>query len=263
MRKKIVAGNWKMNLGQEEASALVGELKDKIDSHNNRKKSQANGMPEVILFPPYPYLTRTVDVFGHYENVHVGAQNCHHEEKGAYTGEVSAGMIKSTGASHVIIGHSERRSQFGEDDKLLASKTSQALKNGLTPVFCCGEVLEEREKGDHFKVVADQIREGLFWMDKSQLGNAVIAYEPVWAIGTGKTATPEQAQEMHAHIRKLIADTYNEDVANDMSILYGGSCNAKNAAELFSNPDVDGGLIGGASLKPDDFFHIILALEEA
>jgi len=260
MRKKIVAGNWKMNLGLEEARKLVGELKVKIDHQKDSLPNHAQGMPEVVLFPPFPYLTRMVDVFTNYAGVSVGAQNCHHEEEGAFTGEVAARMIKSVGASHVIIGHSERRSQFGEDDQLLATKTGQALKNGLTPVFCCGELLPDRENNQHFQVVADQLQKGLFWMDDQQLGHAVIAYEPVWAIGTGKTASPEQAQEMHAYIRKLIADTYNQEVADNMSILYGGSCNAKNAADLFSNPDVDGGLIGGASLKPGDFFEIILAL---
>lgn len=260
MRKKIVAGNWKMNLGLEEARALVGELKVKIDHHMDSLNNHDQGMPDVVFFPPFPYLTRIVDVFTTYKGVSVGAQNCHHEEEGAFTGEVSARMIKSVGASHVIIGHSERRSQFGEDDRLLATKTKQALKNGLTPVFCCGEVLSDRENNHHFPVVADQLQKGLFWMDDHQLSHAVIAYEPVWAIGTGKTASPEQAQEMHAYIRKLIADTYSQEVADNMSILYGGSCNAKNADELFSNPDVDGGLIGGASLKAQDFFEIILAL---
>ncbi len=261
MRKKIVAGNWKMNLSLEEARALVAELKVKIDQHNDSLRAQEEGLPEVVIFPPFPYLTRIAEVFSHYEGVSVGAQNCHYEEQGAFTGEVSAFMLQSVGASHVIIGHSERRSQFEEDDKLLAEKTRQALKNGLTPVFCCGEVLSDRENDNHFKVVADQLLNGLFWMDEKQLQKAVIAYEPVWAIGTGKTATPEQAQQMHAYIRKLVADTYNPDVASEMTILYGGSCNAKNAADLFSNQDVDGGLIGGASLKPDDFFSIIMALQ--
>ncbi len=261
MRKKIVAGNWKMNLSLDESKALVSELKVKIDNHRDATAAKDATMPEVLIFPPYPYLTRVLDVFSHYEGVFVGAQNCRHEEQGAFTGEVSALMIQSAGGSHVIIGHSERRSQFGEDDSLLASKTRQALKNNLTPVFCCGENLSDREKGNHFKVVADQLLNGLFWMDERQLRKTVVAYEPVWAIGTGKTATPEQAQEMHAYIRKLLADTYDQKLADDVSILYGGSCNAKNAAELFSNPDVDGGLIGGASLKPDDFFQIIMALQ--
>ncbi len=260
MRKKIVAGNWKMNLGLEEAKALVSELKVKIDHQKDSLQSHGQKLPEVVLFPAFPYITRVVDIFTTYEGVSVGAQNCHHEEEGAFTGEVAARMIKTVGASHVIIGHSERRSQFREDDQLLAAKTKQALKNGLTPVFCCGEVLPDRENNQHFQVVADQLQKGLFWMDDQQLAHAVIAYEPVWAIGTGKTASPGQAQEMHAYIRKLIADSYNQELADKMSILYGGSCNAKNAADLFSNPDVDGGLIGGASLKPADFFEIILAL---
>ncbi len=259
MRKKIVAGNWKMNLSLEEAKALVSELKVKIDNYRN--SSEGREMPQVVLFPPFPYLTRVADVFVNYDQVFLGAQNCHNEDQGAYTGEVSAMMIRSAGASHVIIGHSERRSQFGEGGIVLAEKTRQALKNGLTPVFCCGEKLPEREKNAHFKVVADQLLEGLFWMHKDQLSKVVIAYEPVWAIGTGKTATPDQAQEMHAYIRKLLADTYDQGLADEMSILYGGSCNAKNAADIFRNSDVDGGLIGGASLKPDDFFSIITALK--
>lgn len=257
MRKNIVAGNWKMNLNLEEAKSLVGELKVKLDQLKTGIVGDNSYIPEVILFPPYVYVTRILDIFTGYQGLSVGAQNCHHKEHGAFTGEVSAHMIRSVGATHVIIGHSERRSQFGEDDLLLADKVKQALKNGLTPVFCCGEMLPERESGKHFQVVADQLQKGLFWLDEAQLGRVVIAYEPVWAIGTGVTATPVQAQEMHAYIRKLLSDTYGEAMAQQISLLYGGSCNAKNAAELFSQPDVDGGLIGGASLNADDFFRII------
>ncbi|TVR43213.1 MAG: triose-phosphate isomerase [Bacteroidia bacterium] len=257
MRKNIVAGNWKMNLNLEEAKSLAGELKAKLDQLKTGLVGDNRSIPEVILFPPYVYVTRILDLFPNYQGLSVGAQNCHHEDHGAFTGEVSAHMIRSVGATHVIIGHSERRSQFGEVDLLLAEKVKQALKHGLTPVFCCGEMLPERENGNHFQVVADQLQKGLFWLDKAQLGRVVVAYEPVWAIGTGVTATPAQAQEMHAYIRQLLSDTYGEAIAQQTSLLYGGSCNAKNAAELFSQPDVDGGLIGGASLKADDFFRII------
>lgn len=261
MRKRIVAGNWKMNLSLDEAKALASELKVKIDAlRGSAVVEEDNPLPEVVLFPPYVYITRILDMFSGYKGVWVGSQNCHHEEQGAYTGEVASLMIRSAGASHVIIGHSERRSQFGEDDALLARKTKQVLKNGLTPVFCCGEMLPEREAGTHFGVVTEQLKNGLFWMDESQLAKTVIAYEPVWAIGTGVTASPDQAQEMHAHIRKLVAGTYGEPSAENMTILYGGSCNAKNATDLFSQPDVDGGLIGGASLKADDFSRIIQSL---
>ena len=258
MRKKIVAGNWKMNLSLEEAKTLVSELKVNLDNHSaDRVAQNASNLPVVVLFPPYIYLTRILDVFYNYEGVSVGAQNCHQNDQGAFTGEVSASMLRSVGASHVIIGHSERREQFGEDDGLLAEKMRQALKNDLTAVFCCGEKLPERESGKHFQVVSDQLHKGLMWMEEKQLEKVVIAYEPVWAIGTGVTASPDQAQEMHAYIRSLIEDKYGSRAAESMSILYGGSCNAKNARELFSNKDVDGGLIGGASLKPADFFQII------
>ena len=257
-RTKIVAGNWKMNLSLEEAVALSNELKVKLDHHHEISMNES-GMPEVVLFPPFPYLTRVLDAFMHITDVGVGAQNCHHEEKGAFTGEVSASMIRSTGASHVLIGHSERRSQFGEHDELLSKKARITLANGLTPVFCCGETLQDRESDKYFEIVTDQLLNGLFWMDSQAFESIVIAYEPVWAIGTGLTATADQAQEMHRHIRQLIHDKYGQDTADNARILYGGSCNAKNASELFAREDVDGGLIGGASLKAEDFFEIILS----
>ncbi len=262
MRKKIVAGNWKMNLNLEEAKVLVSELKVSLDNHSAERVAQNRPtLPDVVLFPPYVYLTRILDVFFNYEGVSIGAQNCHHKEHGAYTGEVSASMIRSVGASHVIIGHSERREQFGEGDELLAEKVKQSLKNDLKVIFCCGEKLPERESGKHFQVVSDQLHKGLMWLEEDQLKNVVIAYEPVWAIGTGVTASPGQAQEMHAYIRGLVADKYGKKAADNMSILYGGSCNAKNARELFTNADVDGGLIGGASLKSADFFQIIQSFD--
>lgn len=250
-----------MNLGLDEAKQLLAGLKVKLD-HDQAERAVDPGAvtPMMILFPPCVYLTRLLDYFRHYENVQVGAQNCHHEEKGAFTGEVSAGMIRSVGGSHVILGHSERRAQFGEDDALLARKVKQAIDHDLSVVFCCGESLSEREDNSYFQVVERQVHEGLFWLEKNKLQKIIIAYEPVWAIGTGRTASPEQAQEMHAHLRKLVSDAYGAEAAGEISILYGGSCNAKNAAELFSQPDVDGGLIGGASLKAPDFFDIYLSL---
>ncbi len=258
MRKKIVAGNWKMNLSLDEAMALTSELKVKIDHQLDAGTGkQGDKMPEILFFPPFVYLTRLMEVFKNYKNVSVGSQNVHHEEKGAYTGEVSAMMINSLGATHTLIGHSERRSQFGEDDELLAKKIKLAFGHGLTPVYCCGEMLPERESGKHFEVVESQISQGVFWMDEDHIKKVIIAYEPVWAIGTGHTATPEQAQEMHAFIRQLISNKYSAQTADLISILYGGSCNAKNAVELFKQADVDGGLIGGASLKAQDFFQII------
>ncbi len=258
MRKKIVAGNWKMNLTLDEAMTLVKELKVKIDHQLDSGKPGVDDLlPEIVLFPPYVYLSRVREVFVNYEKVSTGSQNVHHMEKGAYTGEVSPPMISSLGATHTLVGHSERRSQFGEDDDLLAAKIKLTLKHGLNPVYCCGELLPEREAEKHFEVVAGQLQRGVFWMTEDELSKLIIAYEPVWAIGTGHTASPEQAQEMHAFIRQLINDKYSGKAAENMSILYGGSCNAKNAAELFAQPDVDGGLIGGASLKADDFFQIV------
>ncbi len=260
MRKKMVAGNWKMNLSLEEAMTLSGELIEKLDHHRrDGSPGKENKLPDVVLFPPFIYLTRIREFFPDTKGVAVGAQNCHHEESGAYTGEVSAPMLSSAGATHVLIGHSERRAQFGEDDQLLARKASRALKNGLTTLFCCGEKLPERESEQHFDVVEKQLQSGVFWMKEEQLSHAVIAYEPVWAIGTGKTASPAQAQEMHLFIRRLVEKTYGKAAAGNIRILYGGSCNANNAGELFAQADVDGGLIGGASLKPRDFFQIILA----
>ena len=258
MRKKIVAGNWKMNLSLDEALALANELKVIINHHNKQAHSRdVSRLPEVVLFPPYVYLTKVHDVFVHDGSISVGAQNCHHADKGAFTGEVSASMIRSTGATHVLIGHSERRTYFNEDDALLSQKLKGALGQGLVPIYCCGESLEDRESNTFKQIVTDQLVKGLFWLDKDTIKSVVIAYEPVWAIGTGLTATAEQAQEMHQHIRQLLAEKYGHDTAEQIRILYGGSCNAKNAAELFAGKDVDGGLIGGASLKAHDFFGII------
>ncbi len=251
MRKNIVAGNWKMNTTVEEGVELASEVNDLL------KGKKANC--EVVICVPFTHL---VPVHGVIDEgvMGLGAENCSEHDKGAYTGEVSASMVKSTGASHVILGHSERRQYFGENNAQLLAKTKQALANGLTPIFCVGEVLEERENGSYNDVVKGQV-EALFELSPEDFSKIVIAYEPVWAIGTGKTATAEQAQDMHAHIRKVIEDKYGKEIADNTSILYGGSCKPSNAKELFANPDVDGGLIGGAALKADSFMGIIEAFD--
>lgn len=212
---------------------------------------------DVVVCVPFTHLT-SVNAVLESELVKLGAENCSDHEKGAYTGEVSAAMVKSTGASHVILGHSERRQYFGENNEQLLAKTKLALANGLTPIFCVGEVLEERENGTYNDVVKGQV-EALFDLSAEDFGKIIIAYEPVWAIGTGKTATAEQAQDMHAHIRKVVEEKYGKAVAEDTSILYGGSCKPSNAKELFAKPDVDGGLIGGAALEAESFLGIIEA----
>ena len=248
MRKKIVAGNWKMNNTLSEGISLASDVNKRVSD---------NGV-EVILCTPFIHLTEVAKTISK-KNLFLGAQNCADKESGAYTGEVAASMIKSTGATHVILGHSERRAYYGETNAILAVKVNLALQNDLTPIFCIGEVLEEREANEHFNVVKKQLDEGLFHLSAADFGKVVIAYEPVWAIGTGKTATPDQAQEIHKVIRDHIAAKYGATVADETSILYGGSCKASNAPELFSNPDVDGGLIGGAALKAEDFMGIVNA----
>lgn len=212
---------------------------------------------DVIVCVPFTHLT-SVNAVLEPELVKLGAENCSEHAKGAYTGEVSASMVKSTGAEYVILGHSERRQYFGENNEQLLAKTKMALENGLKPIFCVGEVLEQREDGSYNDVVKGQV-EALFSLTSEEFANIVIAYEPVWAIGTGKTATAEQAQDMHAHIRAVIAEKYGKEVADNTSILYGGSCKPGNARELFAKADVDGGLIGGAALKAEDFMGIIEA----
>lgn len=249
MRKNIVAGNWKMNTTLEEGVELANEI--------NAKVKEINRNCDVVICVPFTHLT-SVNAVIEPELIGLGAENCSEHDKGAYTGEVSAAMVKSTGATHVILGHSERRQYFGENNVQLLAKTRQALANGLRPIFCVGEVLEERENGSYNDVVQGQV-EALFELTSEEFGKVVIAYEPVWAIGTGKTATADQAQDMHAHIRKVVAGKYGQDVADNTSILYGGSCKPENAKELFSKPDVDGGLIGGAALKADSFLGIIEA----
>lgn len=245
-RKQIVAGNWKMNKDLAEGKALAEAVAAKAPVAD----------VTLILGTPYIHLSAVAAVLDGVEGIYLSAQNCHQEESGAYTGEISAGMLKSVGAEYVILGHSERREYFGEDEALLASKVDKALEHGLLPIFCCGEKLDIREAGTHEALVQKQLEGSVFHLSAEDFGKIVIAYEPVWAIGTGRTASPEQAQEMHAAIRKMISDKYGAEVADATTILYGGSCKPGNAKELFSQPDVDGGLIGGASLKADDFIAI-------
>lgn len=251
MRKKIVAGNWKMNMDYQEGVSLFSEIVNMI-------RDERKGDQQAVICAPFIHLNSLAQLSS--GMVKIGAQNCHQQESGAYTGEISAAMIRSTGASHVLIGHSERRQYFAESNALLAEKTRMALKHGLTPIFCIGETLDERNNGSYFQVIKTQLAEGLFGLDADDFAKVVIAYEPVWAIGTGLTASPEQAQDIHAFIRAEIESRYGFARADDTTILYGGSCNPKNAAELFAQHDIDGGLIGGASLKSRDFTDIVKAL---
>ena len=253
MRKKIVAGNWKMNMDLAEGLKFAGSMEKHF-------KDNPSGKALVILCPPFIHLAAISEILKH-GKVALGAQNCAAEASGAYTGEVSAWMVRSTGAQYVIIGHSERRTSYHEDDKLLNKKTLLAINSGLKVIFCCGEVLNEREAGKHFLIVRRQLEEGLFSLTGEQMDMIVVAYEPVWAIGTGLTASPEQAQEMHKYIRDLVKEKYGNDCAKKLPILYGGSCKPSNASEIFSKPDVDCGLIGGASLKKEDFIAIVEALQ--
>lgn len=252
MRTKIVAGNWKMNNDLKASKSLVKKIIKRV-----KKKELAN--TRVIVSPTFVNLERTAKR-ARKSQVEVAAQNMHFETSGAYTGEISAEMLQSIGVNVVILGHSERREYFGEDDALLAKKVNTALANKMETIFCFGEVLEDRKSDKHFDVVESQIKNALFHLDAKQWKKIVLAYEPVWAIGTGETASPEQAQEMHAFIRKIVADKYNSEVAENVSILYGGSVKPANAKEIFSKPDVDGGLIGGAALSADDFEAIIDAI---
>jgi triosephosphate isomerase (TIM) len=254
MRKQIVAGNWKMNKSFSEAEKLVDEVLKQL------KKVKLAAQHEVIFAPPFISLKKVSRLIGDEINIFSAAQNCFWEKEGAYTGEVSAVMIASVGAKYVIIGHSERRQYFNEANEMLAKKINLALENELLPIYCVGEMLQVREEGGQFNLVEQQINEGLFHLTEKQIKNIVIAYEPVWAIGTGKNATKEQAQEMHALIRSLLEKKYGKKISDNISILYGGSCKPSNAQELFSQPDVDGGLIGGASLIADDFVAIIKSL---
>lgn len=249
MRTKIVAGNWKMNKNLKETEALLSELSAKLPDTD----------AQVIVAPTFVNLQAAKQALRD-STMKVAAQNMHFEESGAFTGEISADMLLGIDVDIVILGHSERRAYFGEDDELLAKKVKTAVDKGMKTIFCFGEELEDRKAGNHFSVVASQLKNALFGLDANAWRNIILAYEPVWAIGTGETASPEQAQEMHAFIRKTIADAYNSTVAEDVSILYGGSVKPGNAAEIFSKPDVDGGLIGGASLVASDFVAIIEAI---
>lgn len=251
MRKNIVAGNWKMNL-------TLPEAKDLVEGIKNQLSNNTDGGTEVILIPPFPFLTeiknQVVD-----SAISVGAQNCSMYKSGAYTGEVAANMLASVNTDYALVGHSERREYFNEINQVLAEKVNRLLENNIKVIYCCGESLEERKEDKHFNVVETQVELGLFHLSANEVKNVVVAYEPVWAIGTGETASPEQAQEMHAHIRRVLAAYYGDDVAEEISILYGGSVKPANAQELFQQTDIDGGLIGGASLKAEDFVSIINA----
>lgn len=248
MRKHIVAGNWKMHKNNQETNTLLEEIISKKEANST----------EIIVAPTFVNLLTAVEVIKG-NGITVAAQNMHQAEGGAFTGEISANMLTSIGVNTVILGHSERRAYFHETDALLASKVDTALKHEMRVIFCFGEELKDRQKDNHFNVVEYQLRDALFHLGKSDWSNIVLAYEPVWAIGTGETASPAQAQEMHKFVRNLIEKVYGQDVAENVSILYGGSVKPDNAKEIFSNPDVDGGLIGGAALKADDFLAIVNA----
>ena len=248
MRKNIVAGNWKMNNDLAQTQALISDLKKQTQTSN----------AEVMIAPTFTNLYSACEALQE-ANIEVIAQNMHFAKNGAYTGEISAGMLKSIGVETVILGHSERRAQFGETDSLLAEKVNAALENNMRIIFCFGEELNDRKTDNHFNVVEGQIKNALFHLQENAWNSIVLAYEPVWAIGTGETASPEQAQEMHKFIRETLENKYGVDVANSVSILYGGSVKPNNAKEIFSKPDVDGGLIGGAALNAEDFYAIVNA----
>jgi triosephosphate isomerase len=253
MRKQIAAANWKMNLTYQNGEKLLDDILEaniKLSSHQL-----------AIFAVPYPYLIMTRSEVEDEQNYYAAAQNCHHKRSGAYTGEVSADMLHSIGINYCVVGHSERREYNGETNAMLADKVNLCYENNIIPVFCCGEPLTIREAGTQNSYVAAQLRESLFHLPAEKIKEIIIAYEPIWAIGTGKTATTAQAQEIHHFLRTVIADQYSESVADDIPILYGGSVKANNAKELFSCPDVDGGLVGGASLVADDFIEIIKALK--
>lgn len=248
MRRNIVAGNWKSNELFSQADELINDIAEGLREFDNTDV-------DVIVCPPFPYLELVGDASEDVE-FFVGAQNVSKFDNGAFTGEVSAKMLQSMNIDYCIVGHSERRKYFNETNQDVAEKVNKLLEADINPIVCVGESLEQREAGTHFELIRSQVSEGLFHLDCEQIKRTVIAYEPVWAIGTGKTATKEQAQEVHAFIRAMLAEKYSDDVAQEVAILYGGSCNAKNARELFAQTDVDGGLIGGASLKAADFIEI-------
>ncbi len=253
MRKQIAAANWKMNCTYQQAEKLLVDI---LKPGINLSPTQ-----QVLFAVPFPYLIMANSEVSEESNYAVAAQNCYNKKSGAYTGEVSAEMLQSIGIGYCVIGHSERREYFGESNQMLAEKIDRCLENGIIPVFCCGEALQIREAGTQNSFVEAQLRESLFHLDAKQLSSIVIAYEPIWAIGTGKTASAAQAQEMHAHIRSVLEKQYGSTVSDEISILYGGSVKANNARELFACPDVDGGLVGGASLIAEDFIEIIRSLQ--
>ncbi|HEU0063469.1 MAG TPA: triose-phosphate isomerase [Flavisolibacter sp.] len=254
MRKQIAAANWKMNLNYQQAEKLLDDI---LSARISLKEHQ-----QVIFAVPYPYLIMAKSEIADEEGYAIAAQNCSDKLNGAYTGEVSVEMLRSIGISYCILGHSERREYFLETNKLLADKINICLSNKITPIFCCGEPLAIRDKGTQNEYVQQQLTESLFHLNPDQIKNIIIAYEPIWAIGTGKTATTAQTQEMHAHLRSVLGNNWGKEVADEVSILYGGSVKANNAAELFESPDVDGGLVGGASLISKDFIEIIKALKK-
>ncbi|HLG40360.1 MAG TPA: triose-phosphate isomerase [Chitinophagaceae bacterium] len=253
MRKQIAAANWKMNLSFQQGAKL---LDDVLGANIMLSEDQL-----AIFAVPFPYLLMARSDVEEETNYYAAAQNCYHKKSGAYTGEVSAEMLHSIGIAYCVVGHSERREYFSENNAMLADKVNCCLENFITPIFCCGEALNIREAGTQNDFVAAQLRESLFHLPADKIKGIVIAYEPIWAIGTGKTATTEQAQEMHAHLRSILAGQYGTETASQVSILYGGSVKANNARELFACPDVDGGLVGGASLVAADFIEIIKALK--
>ena len=250
MRKKIVAGNWKMHKNAVQTSELLSELIAKVP---------ANTTAQVIVAPTFVNLAAAVNQLKG-TNISVAAQNVHQTESGAFTGEISADMLTGVGVNTVILGHSERRAIFNETDALIADKVNTALKHDMTVIFCFGEELKDRQSNQHFNVVENQLRDGLFQIEAKSWDKVVLAYEPVWAIGTGETASPEQAQEMHEFIRETVLKAFGKEIAENVTILYGGSVKPDNAKEIFSKPDVDGGLIGGAALKADDFVAIVTAI---
>jgi len=254
MRKKVVAGNWKMNEEYNEGLSLFTDVINLIND-------EVTGEQEIIVCCPFIHLHSLAELSKRYSKISIGAQNVHEAEYGAFTGEISAAMIRSTGAEYVIVGHSERRRYFKETDKLVAQKTDTALKNLLKPIVCIGETKKEREANEQYDILKRQLVEGIFHLNKADFIRLILAYEPVWAIGTGETASPVQAQEMHEFIRHQIANKYGLEIADNVTILYGGSCNPENAAALFSQADIDGGLIGGASLKSRDFVSIVKAYD--
>lgn len=253
MRKQIAAANWKMNLSLEEGENLVSQLLPAAQSLTDNQ--------EVVFAVPFPYLINIKNKVAGTKQVFVAAQNCYNKAAGAYTGEVSAAILKSIAVDYVVIGHSERREYFNESNQMLAEKIDSCMANGMKAIFCCGEALEIREAGTQNEFVEKQIKESLFHLSAEQITGFVIAYEPIWAIGTGKTATSEQAQEIHAYIRSVLAAQFGQTIADSISILYGGSVKAANAKEIFGQPDVDGGLVGGASLMATEFAAIIQSLK--